>query len=540
MSDFNPLSDFRNSLLEASNCEAHPQLQITTSIKEAQYWWDAIKKCGKEARTEHLRWLALNDLYFLLRHIMNAEYIEHEWFFARCAEVQAAPDNHLDFWSRGGGKSTVITFALNIQEILRNPNITIGIFSYIRPIAKQFLLQIMVEFENNQLLKDIFPDVLYQDPKKESPKWSQDEGIIVRRTSNAREATVEAWGMTDNMPTGKHFQLLSYDDVINERSVTTSEMMEKVVRAWELSLNLGSGQGALRFRLAGTFYADGDVHHTMMERGFGIPRIRPIIVDDKSLLLSNERLALIKQSMSESTFAMQILLNPKLADRERGFKAEWLKHWKIGSPPAVKSLNRYIFVDPGGKGEESTSYTAFVIVGLGSDKHIYILDMVKDRFGLVRRMEKLFELHHQYEPLNVYYERYSMQADVEAIREKMTHDNYRFNIIEVGAASGLQLSKDKRIEKLQPDFKSGKIILPPFHLLKYKMHDGREIDVVDNFVSREYGVWPYSREKDLLDAMARIHDPLANLIYPRAWGTPIAGSAWGKGPSADGGSWMSN
>jgi hypothetical protein len=36
--------------------------------------------------------------------------------------------------------------------------------------------------------------VLWADPVKESPKWSEDEGIVVKRKGNPKEATVEAWG----------------------------------------------------------------------------------------------------------------------------------------------------------------------------------------------------------------------------------------------------------------------------------------------------------------------------------------------------------
>ena len=41
--------------------------------------------------------------------------------------------------SREHAKSEIITFALTIQDILRDPNETFGIFSHNRPMAKQFL-----------------------------------------------------------------------------------------------------------------------------------------------------------------------------------------------------------------------------------------------------------------------------------------------------------------------------------------------------------------------------------------------------------------
>src|SRR6185312_3752243 len=80
--------------------------------------------------------------------------------------------------------SSLITFGLTVQDILRDPEITVGIFSPTRPIAKGFLSQIKREFEDNAYLKALYSDVLWSEPHKEAPKWSEDGGLIVRRAGN--------------------------------------------------------------------------------------------------------------------------------------------------------------------------------------------------------------------------------------------------------------------------------------------------------------------------------------------------------------------
>ena len=117
-----------------------------------------------------LRQACRDNLYFLLRYGLNREDCETDWVFERCQEVQASPDGHLDLWAREHYKSTIITFALSIQDILKDPETTIGIFSHTRPIAKAFLRQIKNEFETNERLKDWFPDILWQNPRRESPQ----------------------------------------------------------------------------------------------------------------------------------------------------------------------------------------------------------------------------------------------------------------------------------------------------------------------------------------------------------------------------------
>ena len=165
--------------------------------------------------------------------------MEREWLFQRCREIQKNPDGYLDLWFREGYKSTIITFGLTIMEILMSHGedplidneLTFGIFSHNRPIAKGFLRQIKRELEINDRLKEWFPDVLYANPEKESPKWSEDDGLLVKRKSNPKESTVEAWGLVDSQPTSKHFQRLIYDDVVTLESVRSPDMMQKTTES---------------------------------------------------------------------------------------------------------------------------------------------------------------------------------------------------------------------------------------------------------------------------------------------------------------------
>ena len=101
------------------------------------------------------RQLAQSDLFFLLVYVLGRADLNRDWYFERCREVQAAPNGYLDLWGREHGKSSLITFGLTIQDILNDPEITVGIFSYSRPTAKAFLRQIKTEFENNEMLRSL-------------------------------------------------------------------------------------------------------------------------------------------------------------------------------------------------------------------------------------------------------------------------------------------------------------------------------------------------------------------------------------------------
>ena len=85
------------------------------------------------------------------------------------------------------------------------------------------------------------------------------------------ESTVEAWGLVDGMPTGRHFRVRNYDDVVVLGSVSSPEMIAKTTEAFQLSDNLGSIGGAIR--VYGTRYAFGDSYEAMLASGTLKPRI---------------------------------------------------------------------------------------------------------------------------------------------------------------------------------------------------------------------------------------------------------------------------
>jgi predicted phage terminase large subunit-like protein len=490
-----------------------------------------LTQLPKPEKQEALRYLCRTDLYFLLVYGLNRKDAERQWIFDRCREVQANPNSHLDLWSREHYKSTIITFAKLIQDVLASHGekplpiwngreVTAGIFSHTRPIAKGFLRQIKTEFEQNQTLKDLFPDVLWQNPHKESPKWSEDDGIVVKRKSNQKEATIEAWGVVDGQPTGKHFFILNYDDLVTKESVNSPDMIRKTTESLELSFNLGSDGGFKRF--IGTRYHYNDSYKTVMERGTATPRIYPATLDGTAegepVLLSRESLDVKRRDMGPYTFACQMLQDPK-ADASQGFREEWLRYYERCSPVG---MTIYILVDPASAKKVGSDYTCVWVIGLGADGNYYVLDFVRDRLRLTERAALVMRLHRNWKPKEVRYERYGMMADIEHIKSVQEDENYRFTITEVAG----QTSKPDRIKRLLPLFEQEKIYLP--QTLHYTNHEGRVIELVNTFVQEEYKAFPVGLHDDMLDALSRIVEPTLPLHWPSAQTVSLTNTVFGS------------
>ena len=473
-----------------------------------EFYEELLHTAEKKGQTKEVMChLCMTDLFFLLTQVCKREDINRDWIYDRIREVEASPNGHIDLWAREHYKSTIITFGLTIQDILRDPNTTVGIFSHTKPIAKGFLRQIRDEFENNSLLKNLFPDILWDNPKRDAPRWSEDSGLVLKRTSNPKEATVEAHGLIDGQPTSRHYSLMIYDDVVTRESVTTPEMIKKTTEAWELSRNLSSEHGVTRY--IGTRYHYNDTYKTIIDRGAAKPRLHPGTkdgkIDGEPVLWTQEYNDRRRKELGAYTYACQILQDPK-ADTAQGFQQAWLRFW-----PATQSthLNLYILVDPANDKKKKSDYTAMFVVGIGTDHNYYVVDMVRDRLNLTERTKTLLALHRKYKPLKVGYEKYGKDTDIEHIEYVMDREQYRFTIVPLGGI----VSKEDRIRNLIPVFENGRIYFPDTCF--QTNYEKKTEDLTKIFVNDEYLAFPFSIHDDMLDCLARITDPNFSMHPPR-------------------------
>ena len=407
--------------------------------------------------------------------------------------------------------STIVSVALSIQEILRDPEVTIGVFSFSAAAAQGIVAQIKREFDSRAPLRWLFPDIIWERPSRDAPSWSVQGGITVRRRTNPRECTVEGHSFMEGAPVGKHFSLCLYDDVVTMDSVATPEMITKTTKRWELSIPLGRKDA--RRRYVGTRYHYQDTYQTMIEREAAVPRIHPAEDDlGNPAFLSREQLDEKRRSMGPTSYASQMLLSPNV-DSTAGFLEEWLRYWD--NEPSRATMNVYIVVDSANERKRTSDWTVMWVIGLGADHNYYVLDIVRDRLSLRERGRKLIELHRKWSPdyrnkvNGVGYEKYGKDADIETIEQLQDKENYRFDITPLGGS----LAKRDRINRLEPVFAAGRVYLP--RRLMYTQYDGLLVDLVHHFVHMEYRPYPAIQYDDMLDALARILDDEMMVIWPR-------------------------
>jgi hypothetical protein len=515
---------------------------------------------NKHAWREAERWLGRNDLFYLLTRLLRRPDADHNWLFDRCRDVQANPDGHLDLWSREHYKSTIITFALTIQDILNDANVTVGIFSHTKKVARTFLQVIMRELADNERLQELYPDVLWRNPVKEAPMWSEDSGIIVRRSGNPKEATIECHGLVDSQPTGRHFKLMVFDDVVTRESVSTGDQIEKTTDAWSLAQNLGTQEEkGGRVRYIGTRYSLHDTYAEIIKRGAAVPRLFPAThngrFDGRPVFFSEKEWAKRVRDQSRSTVAAQLLQNP-MADESATFQVAWLKDYEV----RPRTMNVYIMVDPSMGRHASSDNTAMAVIGVSATGGKYLLDGFCHRMQLSERWNKLKTLYRKWSAMPgvqhvaVGYERYGMQSDLEYFDERMLLEKLHFPIQELNWTRDSTTSKAERVARLEPDFRNGRFYLPSNVLhngkpsfwtvgtdpnlkgfnevtlrpaegmtrLQFEHAKSGSSDLIAKAIvcrdaeghtydltltlQQEYAEFPFGRLKDLIDAVSRIYD----------------------------------
>jgi hypothetical protein len=395
--------------------------------------------------------------------ILNRKDMLHPWVYDRCREVERNTDGYLDLWSREHFKSSIITQAGTIQEILRNPEITIGIFSHTKAVARKFLEQIRTELQKNDRLKALFPEVLYQNPERESPSWSLDNGIVVRRQGNPKEKTVEANGLIDGMPTGAHYRLRIYDDVVTRESVGTPEQIQKTTEAWELSDNLGMEGG--RVWMVGTRYHYSDTYHAIEQKAVVKLRIYPATdtgtPEGRPVLWSQEEWDRRRKTQGPAVVACQLLLNPN-AGQLGMFDVADLREYEI----RPHTLNVYIMCDPARSMKKDSDKTAMLVIGVDHASNKFLLDGFNHRMKLKERWERFAELYIKWkrapgvQHIKMGYEAYGAQADLDYFQEQQALHDVRFSIVLLEWPREGPGSKSDRVQRLGPDLRSHKFYVP--------------------------------------------------------------------------------
>lgn len=488
-----------------------PEMDIEQALKQAQRV--AKLEIAKRAQT---------DLFFLAKHILDYDLMEEDTHQTMCdytvplihqelakpkeeipllvydkhegTNDQYDPKKNFSMFllPRGTFKSSVITIAFSIQNILNDPDARILIDSETFSKSKAFLAEIKGHLVGNDKLREIYHTLfgMYPDDKKKSDLWSDSQLNVAARRKPRKEPTFSCAGV-DVTKTGMHYDLIIMDDLHSEKNVTTKEQIDQVIQHYKLAISLlDPGKPLI---VIGTRWHYADLYQYILdyERDRFNILVRSAYNPDGTLFfperLTENFLMTTKKTQGSYIFSCQYLNNP-VDDEVATFKRSYFKRidW---DEVKDKPINWYLMVDPSYEGLYS-DYAAFVVGGMDFDRNLYVRHIIRQKMKYSDIINTIFDLDNKFSPKGISLEVVATQKSItyELDNEQKRRGYWLRNLVEVKSRSK---SKEERIRALAPFYEFGRV----FHIKNAPQLDELEYELLH---------FPLAKHDDVIDAFADI------------------------------------
>lgn len=199
--------------------------------------------------------LCKRDLRYLCREILGFKDWDtcHDDMAQFLKEHDQAP-RKLILVPREHLKTSIVTVGGAIQEIIRNPNVTILISNLVLSNAEKILSEI-----KECLMK---PDMVAMFGDFVGPLWNRDEIVVKQRTSTDKTPTISI-GSPDKVLTSQHFDIIILDDILDDSVLGTADQILKTRNYYSKIIDLLKRPHG-KLSVVGTRYDDKDLYGTIM------------------------------------------------------------------------------------------------------------------------------------------------------------------------------------------------------------------------------------------------------------------------------------
>lgn len=406
-----------------------------------------------------------------------------------CDVLDSEPERALILLPRGHFKSTIATIAAALHKVcyywpnqesiakfggIAVPPPRIIIVSWGFKLLRDLMGNIKRLAEKPEIYSR-FPHSLWgHTPRPFSSTWSGEELHF------PNGASIVAASL-NSLPTGLHGDVVICDDIVDEESVGSPDLIADVKHRFGL-LNSVLNPGGQMW-VVGTHYHYDDLYAELKSRRGWVVHKRTCYREDGSPSFPERftaaQLESIREEQGPYVFSCQYLLDP-VADGEQVFKDWWIKSDCDGTERGVIT----IACDPAISMKDTACFTAITVVASGHDGERYLIDRLRQRLDVAQTVEALASYCEKYNPAEVAIEAIQyQQALVEAFEAEMRRRGRWWRI---AAIKGYGNSKIDRIKKMVPDFAAMRWHLKPEH----------------DDVRRELADFPYGKTVDVIDSMS--------------------------------------
>lgn len=478
-----------------------------------------------ESVRQSMRERAMVDTYYLATQVLGYDMLTPNThgplttFLDTCKSTR-----RMEQMPRSHFKTTIVTIAHRIKNIITNPGVRILIVGDTGPNAQKHLAKIKRHFDSNALFRWLFPELIWEDPTQ-AQAWNKEQ-IFVKSTAMHGEPTIDTVGARGAV-VSRHFDIINADDLIGENEYYSETDMDRTID-WFSGLEalfVPPHRNSL-MDIPSTFWRTNDVY-AFAEKlfGNGQPALKtgpysyqrgeiavfrrgareggqPIFPE----AITNEYLDRLQRENPER-YAAQYANNPR-ASGVAYFREEYLKYYDVlndepdewigavigpnGERALIKPDNLFIvsMCDPaaGGKSKFRASKAAIITTGVSySTGRIFILDLWLKRVPTDKIIDELFRQNDRWKPQIFSIEANGLQKMLKYWIDERTEKENLNPIPYVPFIPRDEKDSDRRIKGLQPLFRAGHIWLQ-----RGTMQDLKE----------EYDVYPRGT-KDGLDCLSQ-------------------------------------
>ena len=409
----------------------------------------------------------------------------------------------------GSFKSSLITVGFSLQQICKDRNTRILLDAETKAIAVDYLQEIKGNLEHNRRLRWLYGNFVPQ------RGWKEDQIRVTGRTKRYKEPTVATSGV-DNPATERHFPIIVIDDLVSNMNSNTPEQRKKVLDHFKNILHRVEDENSLVI-VVGTRWNYYDVYAYIIEemKDEFDSLVLDAEDDGNGNLLFPEKLTeefLMNEKKRLGSLYSALYRNKPVVAESQLFKPEWFKniYYKgisADSPGELPAnLVFYTAVDPASSINDESCYYVVLTAGYSRMNKLYIDDVQYGHFTPDEGIRHIISSKLLYNPQKVGIETNNFQVYIKNNLEKELDERHIYmNIIELSHYG--KLSKDQRIETLEPWFKNGDI----------KIKEGiKEVE-------EEALQYPKGK-KDVLDALSMILELIPRHNYkdkPGVFDRPI-------------------
>ena len=234
--------------------------------------------------------LAESNLYVFAKTILGRGYLSPSLHIPVCNFLQSCPPTRkLLLLPREHCKTTLVSHALPLHILIQSKDSNIyfpgeegssqRIILACETIgrAKDHLRVIETAMESNQLIKALWPHRCWDNPRRESKKWN-DEEMIIPRKDEYPDPTIRTIGV-DGAITGAHPSCLIKDDLVSIRAANSPTTMRTAIEWHTASRALINSPGCLEFTI-GTRWAIHDIYSHIQNNDPTVEIMHRSVVED--------------------------------------------------------------------------------------------------------------------------------------------------------------------------------------------------------------------------------------------------------------------